>query len=119
MKNDRDEESIDHRQIERIREIGGDALLSRVIDAMLESAPRCWKELCDACQDSRWQDAARSVHTLRSSVEHFGSRRLIDWLAELEQIFRKEKGPAQCPSLPAQEFESLMTALIRMKKTLP
>jgi HPt (histidine-containing phosphotransfer) domain-containing protein len=81
--------------LQRLREIGGDSLLARMIDLFLENAPIRVRAATTAVENDDANALEHAVHSLRSSAANLGASRLQAMAARIETHTRAgELSPA-------------------------
>lgn len=77
---------LDPAALARIHRIGGNALLTQMIDLFLEITPQRIEQACQAKERGDLKAVAESVHALRSSAGNIGASQLGDLAAKVEQL---------------------------------
>lgn len=81
-------EAFDAAAIDRVRRLGGDALLARLLDAFLAQTATRMTEARAAVSDGELQLVATAAHSLRSSAGIVGATELLEVATRLEQEAR-------------------------------
>lgn len=74
--------------VARLREWGGDALLGRMIDLLLELAPQRLQALTEGERNGDMATVEGTAHSLKSSAGNLGALRLQEAAAQLERAAR-------------------------------
>jgi HPt (histidine-containing phosphotransfer) domain-containing protein len=79
-------DSIDPRALERLREIGGDALLAQIVALFVSHAEPAIKEAAAGLEAGDFESVQRAAHALKSSAGNFGAQRLQALAGRIEQL---------------------------------
>jgi HPt (histidine-containing phosphotransfer) domain-containing protein len=106
------EAEVDTTAFERLRALGGPALLARMIELYLENAPKRLEILLRGEGRADWAEMERAAHSLKSSSANLGFHRLGELAQEIETMAeRKVEAPmamlrarleAACPEVCAR-----------------
>jgi HPt (histidine-containing phosphotransfer) domain-containing protein len=103
------EVNLDPAALERLRELGGEALLSKMIDLFLENTPKRIQAALEGERTGNWHEVERAAHSIKSSAANLGLgglRSLADQVEGLACV--QEVGPL-VPLL--HELEALYPAI--------
>lgn len=76
--------TLDATTLDKIRSIGGERLLSKMIALFLESSPANVEKASEAVETGDLETYARSIHAVKSSAVNFGANRLAEMAASIE-----------------------------------
>lgn len=82
---------IDDSAIQRIKEIGGDALVDKMIRLFLNHAPQNFQLAQEAKQEQDLKKLADSVHAIKSSAGNFGAHPLFNAAEQVERLAREDQ----------------------------
>ncbi|MDP8245681.1 MAG: Hpt domain-containing protein [Candidatus Hinthialibacter antarcticus] len=82
---------INDSAIERIKEIGGDALVEKMIQLFLNHAPKNYQLAQEARQELDLKQLSDSVHAIKSSAGNFGAHPLFNAAENIERLAREGK----------------------------
>ena len=88
---------IDQKAIEALHELGGNELVSQMIDSFLAYLPKVLTEARKGLANGNLDPVLRMGHTLRSSGRNLGAMRIV----ELAQAVESAGRASQLPRLPA------------------
>lgn len=108
-----DEDYFDEAALEKLRQLGGDDFVRRMIDLFIDYAP---KRLAAARAGEQAGDLvaiAKGVHPLKSSAGQIGARRVQELAAQIETLAMAQEAAALPPLV-----EQLEAALAQIKPRL-
>lgn len=76
---------LDPTFVEKIRSIGGDRLLTKMISLLLENAPKNMAKAETAVAESNGTNLYQSVHAVKSSACNFGAAPLVTLASKIEK----------------------------------
>lgn len=82
---------IDKESIEKIREIGGDALVEKMVRLFLEHAPKNYQLATEAKQSGDLKKLSEYTHAIKSSSGNFGAHPLFNAAQNVEHLAREGK----------------------------
>ena len=103
------EVAIDPAALQRLRDLGGDALLSKMIDLFLENTPKRIQAALDGERTGNWHEVERAAHSLKSSAANLGLTGLQTLAHDIEDLCGMQKAEAVVPRL--REIEVLFPAI--------
>lgn len=106
---------VDPTQIQNLIELGGPALLSKMIDLYLENAPLRLREILENEQTNNWEGVFQAVHKLKSSSGNFGANPLFELCGQIEQTIRENR-IAEVP-LQIRELETRLQEVLTILQT--
>lgn len=83
--------NLDPAALERLRDLGGEALLSKMIELFLENTPKRIQAALEGERTGNWHEVERAAHSIKSSAANLGLGGLqslahqVEELAELQQ----------------------------------
>jgi HPt (histidine-containing phosphotransfer) domain-containing protein len=80
------EAEVDPTALERLRALGGTALVGRIIEIYLENAPKRLEILLRGPGGSEWGELERAAHSLKSSSANLGFLVLGELAQEIETM---------------------------------
>lgn len=116
-----DDSQWDDAAIDRLRKLGGNDLLGKMIDLFLQGAPKRIAAARAGEQAGDWTAVGHATHALKSSAANVGARRLSQLCEQIELLANQNNGPAIPPLLPELEvtFEQVRARLIALKGASP
>lgn len=100
---------VDVRALDKLRQLGGEKLVARMIGLFLENAPARVQSAREALDEGRVGDAERYFHSLGSSAANLGAYGLEGLSRRLERL-ASEGRPAGIPPLLPELDECLREA---------
>lgn len=100
---------FDAAALERLRSLGGEPLLSKMIGLFLENTP---KRIASATRGEKagdWHEVERAAHSLKSSAANLGLNRLQDLAHQVEALAERHQSEKVAPLL--REIEELFPAV--------
>lgn len=94
---------LDVRALDKLRQLGGDRLVSRMVGLFLENGPARLLSAREALAEGRAQDAERFFHSLGSSAANLGAYGLEGLSRRLERLAGEERLEEIPPLLPELE----------------
>ncbi len=108
---------IDESAIQRIRDIGGDELVAKMINLFLTHAPQNYQLALEAKDEQNLKQLAESVHAIKSSSGNFGAQPLFDSSETVERLAREGQTKEAIASM--EQLETCFQETIdEMKKFL-
>ena len=92
-----------------LRDIGGPALVSRLIDLFLKQAPLSIQTSQQAVQEGNLKTVEHSAHSIKSSAGNLGLVRLQELSAMIERLAGEGKAASVPPLL--EEFEQRFNSI--------
>jgi len=83
--------SIDPSAIARLKKIGSDVLVVKMIDLFLENTPQKIDIMKRANQDSDFQSLEMAAHSLKSSAGNIGAKKLQKTANDIESLAQKKE----------------------------
>lgn len=104
----------------RLQKIGGDKLLSKMIDLFIEDAGKKVDCACCAFQEGDLDGVARAVHSLRSSAGNIGADSLVELAGKIENIIRQKADDPLTELVPdlKVQFSNVITVLAEKRKEI-
>jgi len=104
---------LDPKALDRLREWGGEKLLSEMVRLFLENAPQRMDQIRLGVGEGSLSDGERGAHSLKSSAANLGAERLRALAAEAEHAASGKRKEAVVALLPELEdaFAEVITAL--------
>jgi two-component system, sensor histidine kinase and response regulator len=78
--------TIDPEALDRLKEWGGEKLLSQMIRLFLESTPERVRQITEGLERGEIELVERGSHSLKSSAANLGAERLRELSAEVEDL---------------------------------
>jgi HPt (histidine-containing phosphotransfer) domain-containing protein len=94
---------VDSTALERLRKLGGDSLVHRMIELFCSHAAAKIEEARECLKQDDLQSFGRAVHSLRSSAGNVGARILFDLSGRLERLATEKKDSEIRPLFPELE----------------
>lgn len=94
---------IDTRALDKLRQLGGDNLVDRMVGLFLENGPARLQSAREALAEGRAGDAERFFHSLGSSAANLGAYGLEGLSRRLERMAGEGRLQAVEPLLPELE----------------
>ena len=82
---------IDSAALERLRKLGGDALVSRIIELFCSHSSAKVQEARECLKRDDLQNFGRAIHSLRSSAGNVGAGHLFELSGKLERLATENK----------------------------
>ena len=95
-------DAIDGGALERLRKLGGDALLSKMVDLFISHAEPALEEVSAGVKSGDLEVVQRAAHSLKSSAGNLGAQRVQRLAERIEQSAEDRN---------AVELNELMTSL--------
>jgi HPt (histidine-containing phosphotransfer) domain-containing protein/Fe-S-cluster containining protein len=110
-------EEIDAEALERLRAVGGQDLLIRILDLFLENAPKRLAAIREGIAGEAWYEAERAAHSMKSSAANLGLKEIRDLAARLEIACEEHRTPEATPLKDALEiaFETARPRLLALR----
>jgi two-component system, sensor histidine kinase and response regulator len=110
--------AVDWTALERLRKLGGDSLVDRMIELFCSHAGAKVEEARECLKRDDLQNFGRAVHSLRSSAGNVGARVLYDLSGRLERLATENKDSEIRPLFPELEraFQQAATQLQEKRK---
>ncbi|MBI5386059.1 MAG: Hpt domain-containing protein [Verrucomicrobia bacterium] len=114
------EDCIDPRALDRLRDLGGNGFLRQMIGLFLDLARRKIEEARAAERAGNIQDIEKAIHALRSSSGNVGACAMFDLATRIEQLARDRDAGRLPPLLRELEaaFAPVKTRLEKEKDSL-
>jgi HPt (histidine-containing phosphotransfer) domain-containing protein len=111
---------LDPKSLDRLREWGGDKLLSEMVRLFLENAPQRMEQIRRGAGEGNLDDGERGAHSLKSSAANLGAERVRALAAEAEHAASEGDRAAVSSLLPELEdaFSQVITALQSVSEEL-
>jgi HPt (histidine-containing phosphotransfer) domain-containing protein len=111
---------LDPKSLERLREWGGDKLLSEMVRLFLENAPQRMEQIRRGAGDGNLDDGERGAHSLKSSAANLGAEKLRALAADAERAASDGDRDSVASMLPDLEdaFSQVITALQSVREEL-
>jgi HPt (histidine-containing phosphotransfer) domain-containing protein len=111
---------LEETALARVRAIGGDDLLARLIDSFLQHAPPRVAAARAGAQAEDPDAVARATHSLKSTAGNLGARRLQFLAERIESLAAAQDGAGAAALLDEMEtvFEATRVALVRRREGL-
>ncbi len=103
------EVNLDPAALERLRELGGEALLSKMIDLFLENTPKRIQAALEGERVGNWHEIERAAHSIKSSAANLGLGGLQTLAHQVEGLAGAQQGGPLVPLL--RELEVLYPAI--------
>jgi HPt (histidine-containing phosphotransfer) domain-containing protein len=112
---------LDTTAIERLRKLGGNALLARMIDLFFEIAPKRVQAAADAAAAHDLHAVERAAHSLKSSAGNLGAERLRHVAEQLEAAAAQADDTAVTELVLRlrEALDEAATQLLELKKGMP
>jgi two-component system sensor histidine kinase/response regulator len=91
MHMDIESDSLDVRALERLRKIGGEALLSNIAGLFVSHAEPAIKEAAACLEAGDFDCVQRAAHSLKSSAGNLGANQLQNLAARIESLAEGRK----------------------------
>ena len=82
---------IDDNAMTNLKSIGGDKLLTRIIDLYLERTPQQLSDLLEAVDSEDYEILERVSHSMKSSAGNVGATKVYELAASVEQAAEKRQ----------------------------
>lgn len=111
---------LEEAALDKVRAIGGNVLLARLIDSFLEHAPPRVAAARAGQQAGEMDAVARATHSLKSTAGNLGARRLQFLAERVEALATAHDGAGVSEMLDQVEsvFEATRIALARRREEL-
>ncbi len=108
-----DPQVLDPKSLDRLREWGGEKLLSEMVRLFLENAPQRMEQIRRGAGEGNLDEGERGAHSLKSSAANLGAERLRALSAESEKAASEGDRDTVASLLPQLEeaFSQVITAL--------
>lgn len=106
---------IDDNALSSIREIGGEELLSKLIELFNDYVAGRIAAAKEAAQRQDWTGVQDAVHPIKSSAANLGATRVREIARQIEQLARL-KDSARIPALLADLESSFVTARAELQR---
>lgn len=115
-----DSHVLDPKSLDRLREWGGDKLLSEMVRLFLENAPQRMQQIRSGAGEGNLSDGERGAHSLKSSAANLGAEKVRALAAEAERAASEGDRDTVASILPDLEsaFSQVITALQSVRKEL-
>ena len=110
-------DSIDMQALERLRKIGGEALLSKIVALFVSHAEPAIKEAAASLQIGDLDSVQRAAHSLKSSAANLGAQQLQNLAGKIEQLAETRKAGEIHPLLADLE-EAYLRAKARLAQEI-
>ncbi|HKN64585.1 MAG TPA: GAF domain-containing protein [Gaiellaceae bacterium] len=113
--------SLDDGALKSLRDLGGDAFLSEVIDAFLADAPALIAALRRSLEEQGTEELRRAAHTLKSNGATLGAAEFAELCRTLEQRAKagELEGASDLVDRIEQEYRPLEEALTALRTESP
>ena len=101
---------LDATVVEQIQQLGGDKLLSELVEIFLRQAPHRLQELRAGMAENDLERVAKAAHSFRSSSVSLGARAISEEAGVLERLADQGTGDELGRRLP--EFEASLNELL-------
>jgi len=111
---------LDTAVLDRIKEVGGDALLAKLIDLFLDLTPQHVEAVCSSEKAGDMEGVEHAAHSIRSSGGFLGALALCQVAEKIENLAEK-KGKDQIPALLGDlqsNFEEVKARMAEERKSL-
>ena len=112
---------LDSRAIDRLRDLGGESLISKMIDAYLGSSPERVQGAVEGMRSGDLAEVEQVAHSLKSSSANFGADRLVDLAARVERLAAARSDSPELGDLVTEmveAFEQVRNKLESMSQEL-
>lgn len=82
---------IDNESLDKIRDIGGDSLVEKMVRLFLEHAPKNYQLAMEAKQNGDLKKLSEYAHAIKSSSGNFGAHPLYNAAQNVEHLAREGK----------------------------
>ncbi len=103
------EPTVDRAALEKLRTLGGVALLTQMIDLFLENTPKRIAAAQGGEKSGNWYEVERAAHSLKSSAANLGLTDLQSLAREIEDLAERRQSEKVIPLL--HELESRFPAI--------
>ncbi|MFQ6678484.1 MAG: Hpt domain-containing protein [Fidelibacterota bacterium] len=109
--------SIDLTAIARLKKMGGNVLVVKMINLFLENIPQKINIMEQAVRDSDYKSLEMAAHSLKSSAGNLGARKLQQTANEIEVLAQEKSKPSldQLIELIIAESSKVLKLLINKK----
>lgn len=104
-----DENYFDEAALVKLRQLGGDKFVHRMIDLFFDYAPQRLAAARAGKQAGDLVAIAKGVHPLKSSAGQLGARRVQELAAQIEKLAMAQEAPAIPPLI--EELEAALTQI--------
>ena len=84
----------------RLHRLGGEALVSRLVELFAENTPRRLQTVAEGCRNGDLNEARRALHSLRSTAGNLGAEELATAAGALELLAERGAAAAVLEGLP-------------------
>lgn len=112
---------LDSRAIDRLRDLGGETLISKMIDAYLGSSPERIQGAVEGMRTGDLAEVEHVAHSLKSSSANFGADRLVDLASRVERLAAARGDSSKLSELVeemVEAFEQVRNKLESMSREL-
>ncbi len=106
---------LDSRAIDRLRDLGGEALIAKMIDAYLGTSPEKIQGAVEGMRTGNLAEVEHVAHSLKSSSANFGANRLVDLAARVERLAAARAETPELGSLVAEMVEAFEQVRIELE----
>ncbi len=100
---------LDPAALDRLRDLGGEALLSKMIELFLENTPKRIQAALEGEKTGNWHEVERAAHSLKSSAANLGLNGLRALACEVEELAEVQNADRIVPLL--RELEAVYPAI--------
>lgn len=97
---------LDSRAIDRLHDLGGKNLLSRMIEAYLDTSPARIQGAVEGIRSGDLAEIEYAAHSLKSSSANFGADRLVDLAARVERLAAERRESPELAGLVSDMSEA-------------
>lgn len=101
--------SLDPAALARLRELGGEDLIAKMIDLFLENTPKRIQAALQGEKSGSWHEVERAAHSIKSSAANLGFEGLRGLALEIEGAAERRRGAAIAPML--RELQAIFPAI--------
>lgn len=111
--------TLDPAAVARLRDLGGDALLTQLIDLFLQNTPKRIQAALEGEQSGNWHEVERAAHSIKSSAANLGFGGLQALAFQIEQLAERARAEAISPLLQelADVYPAIKNRLEELKKS--
>ena len=110
------EADIDMRVLERLRKLGGEELLSKMVSLFTSHAEPGIREAATALSSGDFDGVQRAAHSLKSSAGNLGAQKVQDIADQIEQLAAQRSG--EIPQLLIDLERAYLSAKGRLLREL-
>jgi HPt (histidine-containing phosphotransfer) domain-containing protein len=85
--------------LERLRELGGEPLVQKLIDLFLENTPKRIQTAIEGERSGAWREVERAAHSIKSSLANLGFEGVRALALELEEAAERKDAETVGPLL--------------------